>query len=457
MHDRVQFQAPESTSRGVSACIFALSAALLAAVTGCSGKEMFSAGAPLKIKSNELSITVSEVPLSGESRLAGYLPKERRLIVLNTASGEESWSSYLPDSDEDRTASPVRDGVVLRDSNFLRLFLMNGGQSVAPVTHSYATGRLANETQFVVTYDSKSEVINLLENDPTARTATLPHNEALFPLSETGARLKYTQHVHSFFTSATNDSMVSLDLLQLKFSRFQSTGTDLTGATRFSATQSQLCIAADLNRVGQIDDSTLPVAYALSTTYEGVLIRKKDGRLIFLHFAKACSGENALRIFQPAETPSQNSNSESPPIPVGPNTFAIQGKDGRLDFFDVSQDPVQLVSTVPAVCEETLLGQRLYNGKLLIVCGRNAVANSRMLRTVSKHVLLDTTTFQIELSHSPADTSVLAGFALDNRVPKVFTLSNSSLGRLTSYEFVNGGVTTDVKSNMILKNILNKL
>jgi len=28
-------------------------------------------------------------------------------------------------------------------------------------------------------------------------------------LSETGARLKYTQHVHSFFTSATNDSMVS--------------------------------------------------------------------------------------------------------------------------------------------------------------------------------------------------------------------------------------------------------
>jgi hypothetical protein len=412
---------------------------------------------PVVVRTNKLSINVADVPLSNESRIAGYLPLESRLSVLNTNTGDEAFSANLPASNEDRFAQPIRDGVLLGSSSSINLFLFNGGQSTASIKDSYAVNRLGNESQFIVSYESKAEVINLLDANPATRVLSLPHDTSLFPVSSSGVRLNYSQTIHSFFASATNDIVVSLDLLQLRFARYKSVGTDVTGATKFSATQSQVCVAGDLSRLGEINDSNLPVAYSQESTNAGVLVRSNSGRLIYLDFESACSSANALRIFQPAESMAGSKNWTTPPLPVGRNLFAIHGKDNQLDFFDTSNDPIAQVASIPGVCDQSILGHHKYEDKLLVVCGKNNEDNSQMLKTISSIAIINTATFKLETTQQITDTSTLAAFALDNRVPKVFTLANNRLGRLTTYDFSGGSPKVESKSNFVLKNILDKL
>lgn len=412
---------------------------------------------PLVVRTTELSINVADVPLSNESRIAGYLPLESRLSVMNTNTGDEAFSTNLPASNEDRFAQPIRDGVLLGSSSSINLFLFNGAQSSASIKNSFAVNRLGNESQFVVSYESNSEVINLLDANPASRVLSLPHDTSLFPVSNSGVRLNYSQTIHSFFASATNDIIVSLDLLQLRFARFKSVGTDLTGATKFSPTQFQLCVAGDLSRLGEVDGLNIPVAYSQESTNAGVLVRSNNGRLIYLDFEFACGIGNALRIFQPAESMAGSKNWTTPPLPVGRNLFAIHGKDNQLDFFDTSNDPIAQVASIPGVCDQSILGHRKYEDKLLIVCGKNKEDDSQMFKTISSIAIINTATFKLETTQQIADTSTLAAIALDNRVPKVFTLANNRLGRLTTYDFSGGSPKVESKSNFVLKNILDKL
>ncbi|NBW80834.1 hypothetical protein EBR21_03685 [bacterium] len=412
---------------------------------------------PIVVQTNGLAINVADVPLSNESRIAGYLPLESRLSVLNINTGDEVFSISVPSSDEDLLAQPIRDGVLLGSSSSIKLFLFNGGESSASIKDSYAVNRMGNESQFVGSYEAKAEVINLLDGNAATRVLSLPHDTSLFPVSNTGARLNYSQTIHSFFASATNDVLVSLELLQLRFARFKSTGTDLTGATKFSTTQSQLCVSGDLNRIGEVNDSNLPVAYSQESSNAGVLVRSNNGRMIYLDFESACSGGNALRIFQPAESAAGSKNWTTPPLPVGRNLFAIHGKENQLDFFDTSNDPIAQVASIPGVCDQSILGHRKYDDKLLIVCGKNTENNSQMLKTISSIAIINTATFKLETAQQIADTSTLAAFALDNRLPKVFTLANNRLGRLTTYDFSGGSPKVESKANFVLKNILDKL
>jgi len=424
---------------------------------GCSNSAQMSASTrPVVVVTKDLPINVTDFPLSLiDSRMVGYISKERRLVALNSKTGEEIWWRYFQADVQSRTPYAVRDGVVLRDERQLGLFLFNGASSLASLEGSHLLQRSSIETQFVSSHQENALVINLLDINPITRSIKLDYDKALFPSSSSGERLSYTKSIYSFFVSSANETIISLELLKLKFARYRSTGTDSTGAPQFAGSQFQLCTAGDLERIGEINNSRLPVGYALDTSNEGALVQTKDGRLIYLHFETACSGGAALRIYQPSDTGTRQVNSDTAPLALGNGKFAIHQKNGDLEIVDASQDPVKPLELISNVCSETIFHHRLYQNRLLIICGK-LVANSAS-RSITKYALVDLAERKIISSFEPVDTAPLAGLSFDNNTPKVYVLSDTSVGRLASYEFTDSTVRTDVKSNFILKSILNRL
>jgi len=434
----------------------------------CKGK--------LNVESSiQLVPKLEDVALTQESRIAGFLDSDKRLVVLNTQSGEEVWWRENVESQLPFIPYSVRDGSILRSKNSLQLFLLNGGNATLSVEGAHLVGRGGQETQFVASYERKAEVLSLLDANSTAGKVSLAYDEGLFAKDSMGVDMPYRDSIHTFFASETNDTLISLNLLSLKFFVYSSTGLSNNGATQFSADKTKFCEAADLNLVSDVllnrssntstslgsstaifDVAKIPVAYALDSAFKGVLLKTRDQRLIYLDFNAACAKISSLKILA-LNSPSTTTQTQGETLlSLGNDYFANKTTTGEFNLFKVTATAIEKIGNIENVCPENILTHKVYERKILIVCGSQSTDGLK-IATLSAIQLLDLYKQKALASTSFADERGIAGMAFDNTSPKLFILSNRSVGKLTSIDFTGDSAKQEVKTNFILKNILDKL
>jgi hypothetical protein len=330
---------------------------------------------------------------------------------------------------------------------------------------------LQNETQFIANYDDRAEVINLLESTIDQKAVTLPHAADLFPSDPNGNRIDSRSSIYSFYSSALN-SIVSIDLLLLKFFRYPAQGSDTAGALTFNEANKSLCEASDLTSVRdsllkktQTDTETTysvnpeRIAFSFSLDFEqrGVLLRLLDGGLIYLDFESACAGKDAVRFFSVPESIEIEENAKSIAIALPSESFAVQENLGAVGFYDASADSVVKTGNVPEVCSETILGSKLYGKNLFILCGTWQDSEGFITARMSSAKIINIDSKKVITTFSDFQDTPVAGLGLKDLEPRLLLLGSSSLGQLTNLSLTEDGAEVEVKKNTLLKNILDRL
>jgi len=438
-------------------------------LSGCAaGEKTYSA---IINPRKNIAFNLSAVPLTQSSRLAGFLPRENRVVLVDSDTGEAIWGSSVGWTQGTQLPRAVRDGVVLQSDSKLSLLLTNGGQSTHTIEENYAVFNAQNETQFIANYNDRAEVINLLESNVEQKALTLRHAEELFPADPNGNRIDSRSSIYSFYSSALN-SIVSVDLMLLKFFRYPAQGSDATGALTFNEANKTLCEASDLTRVRdsllkktQTDTETTysvnpeRIAFSFSLDFEqrGVLLRLLDGGLIYLDLESACAGNNAVRFFSASESIEFEESAKSIAIALPSENFAVQENEGTLGFYDASAEPIVKTGSVPDVCSETILGSKLYGKNLFILCGTWQDSEGFITARMSSAKIINIDSKKVIATFSDFQDTPVSGLGLKDLEPRLLLLGSSSLGRLTNLRITEDGAEVEVKKNTLLKNILDRL
>lgn len=433
-------------------------------LSACSNRS-YSTATPVNVNIvSPLIPKLEDVALLQESRMSGYIPADSRLAIINTTTGEEIWWKNNVSSSSGYIPYSVRDGTVLRSESELSLFLLNGGSSSFPIAGSYFTHRGSNETQFAVTYQDYAEVIHLFESAKTR----LPHDKRLQLNSVINLKDVLLRSVFTFFSSPTNDQIISIDLLSLKFTWYNSTGVSALGASQFSPEAAVLCEASDLNKVTdlllvkgesdesefKIDYSRIPVAMALDSNHSGVLIKTRDERLIHLNFKKACAGKNAIDVLQ--LDLQETAGSRNRIVSLGDSQYAIQHKGKILEFVGLNESSFSVAGKIVNFCEEDIVTFRRYDDQALFACGKISTDGLKIV-SLDRIQLLSLKSFEVLAETTALESLGVSGLAFDNSNPALFQLSSQSKGQLTRYDFSSGVAQKETKDNIILKNIIDKL
>jgi hypothetical protein len=274
--------------------------------------------------------------------------------------------------------------------------------------------------------------------------------------------------VFTFFNSATNDQVISLDVLSLRFIRYNATGVSTLGASQFSADASVYCEASDLAKVSSllfsgpqtdttqstINPNRIPVALAFDLDYTGVLIKTQDGGLIHLNFDKACAGENAISMLDVEQQDQDQSRHQI--VALGDSRYALKSSATNLRIVSIKGENLSVDAEIKNFCAEDIVSYRKYTDDVFFVCGRIS-KDGLKIESIDKLQILSLNSYNIFLETTTIENTSVAGLAFSNSNPVLFHLADRSKGMLTKYDLSSGSAQRETLDNIILKGILNKL